>query len=48
MRVHLEQENTQEKEKFFQLRESFMKPLQDETWKLATTNSVPTLYTRRY
>ena len=34
MRVHLEQENTQEKEKFFQLRES-MKPLQDQTWKLA-------------
>jgi len=36
MRVHLEQENTQEKEKFFQLREN-MKPLQDETWKLAKT-----------
>ena len=34
MRVHLEQEDTQEKEKFFQLREA-MKPLQDETWKLA-------------
>ena len=34
MRVHLEQENTQEKEKFFQARED-MKPLQDETWKLA-------------
>ena len=34
MRVHLEQENTQEKEKFFQLRES-IKPLQDQTWKLA-------------
>ena len=34
MRVHLEQENTQEKEKFFQARES-MKPLQDETWQLA-------------
>ena len=34
MRVHLEQEETQEKEKFMQLRES-MKPLQDETWKLA-------------
>ena len=34
MRVHLEQENTQEKEKFFQAREE-MKPLQDETWKLA-------------
>ena len=34
MRVHLESENTQEKEKFFQLREQ-IKPLQDETWKLA-------------
>jgi len=34
MRVHLEQEETQEKEKFFQAREE-MKPLQDETWKLA-------------
>ena len=34
MRVHLEQENTQEKEDFFQKREK-MKPLQDETWKLA-------------
>ena len=34
MRVHLEQENTQEKEKFLQAREE-MKPLQDETWKLA-------------
>ena len=34
MRVHLEQENTQEKEKFFQLREQ-MKPIQDKTWKLA-------------
>ena len=34
MRVHLEQEETQEKEKFFQLREQ-MKPLQDQTWKLA-------------
>ena len=34
MRVHLEQENTQEKEKFLQLREN-MKPMQDETWNLA-------------
>jgi len=34
MRVHLEQEDTREKEKFFQARED-MKPLQDETWKLA-------------
>jgi len=34
MRVHLEAENTQEREKFFQAREK-MKPLQDITWKLA-------------
>ena len=34
MRVHLEAEDTQEKEKFFQARENF-KPLQDETWQLA-------------
>ena len=34
MRVHLEQEETQEKEKFFQLRESF-KAIQDKTWTLA-------------
>jgi len=34
MRVHLEQENTQEREKFLQARES-MKPLQDQTWNLA-------------
>jgi len=34
MRVHLEQEDTQEKESFFQLREQ-MKPMQDQTWKLA-------------
>jgi hypothetical protein len=34
MRVHLEQENTQEKESFSQLREQ-MKPLQDKTWELA-------------
>jgi len=34
MRVHLEQEETQEKEKFFLAREN-MKPLQDQTWKLA-------------
>jgi len=33
MRVHLEQEDTQEKEKFFQAREN-MNPLQDETWNL--------------
>jgi hypothetical protein len=34
MRVHLEQETTQEREKFLQSREG-MKPLQDKTWKLA-------------
>ena len=34
MRVHLEQENTQEKEKFFQLRESFLDK-QNAPWKLA-------------
>jgi hypothetical protein len=34
MRVHLESEDTQEKEKFFQMREE-MKPMQDKTWKLA-------------
>ena len=34
MRVHLEQEDTQEKEAFFKAREE-MKPLQDKTWKLA-------------
>ena len=33
-REHLEQENTQEKEKFFQLRENF-KALKDKTWELA-------------
>jgi len=33
-REHLEQEHTQEKEKFFQLRESF-KAIQDKTWTLA-------------
>ena len=34
MRVHLEQENTQEKEAYLQAREK-VKPLQDETWELA-------------
>jgi len=34
MRVHLEQEETQEKEKFFQCRENF-KAIQDKTWELA-------------
>ena len=51
MRVHLEQEHTQEKEKFFQLREQ-MKPLQDQTWNLAkeivsrhyTTNDIKMAY----
>ena len=33
-REHLEQENTQEKEDFFQKREQ-IKALQDQTWKLA-------------
>ena len=36
MRVHLEQENTQEKEKFFQLRESFLDK-QNKTWELSET-----------
>jgi len=34
MRVHIEQEDTQEKEKFFQCRENF-KAIQDKTWELA-------------
>ena len=34
MRVHIEAEDTQEKEKYFQAREN-MKPLQDEAWNLA-------------
>ena len=34
MRLHIEQENTQEKEKFFQSRENF-KAHQDATWELA-------------
>ena len=34
MRVHLEQENTQEKEKFFQLRESFL-DIQNSVWERA-------------
>jgi len=34
MRVHIEQEHTQEKEDFFKKRETF-KALQDETWELA-------------
>jgi len=33
-RTHLEQEHTQEKENFFQKRESF-KAIQDKTWELA-------------
>ena len=36
IRPYLEQENTQEREAFLQARES-IKPLQDETWKLAKT-----------
>ena len=35
-KVHFEQENTQEKEKFFQERENF-KAIQDKTWELAKT-----------
>jgi len=35
-RVHIESENTQERETFMQKREQF-KPLQDKTWKLAET-----------
>ena len=34
MRIHLEQEDTQEKEVYLKAREE-MKPLQDQTWKLA-------------
>ena len=34
MKVHIEQEHTQEKEKFFQCRENF-KAIQDKTWELA-------------
>ena len=34
MRVHIEAEDTQEREKFFQCRENF-KAIQDETWELA-------------
>jgi len=34
MKIHIEQEDTQEKEKFFQLRENF-KAIQDKTWELA-------------
>ena len=34
MRVHLEQEETQEKENFYQMREQ-MRPMQDQTWNLA-------------
>ena len=33
-KVHFEQEQTQEKEKFFQERENF-KAIQDKTWELA-------------
>ena len=36
MKVHIEQEHTQEKEKFFQERENF-KAVQDKTWELAKT-----------
>jgi hypothetical protein len=43
LRVHLEQENTQEKESFYQKREQ-MKPLQGQTWNLAK-EIVSRLYT---
>jgi len=43
MRVHLEHENTQEKEGFFIAREK-IKPLQDKTWQLAS-NNVERFYT---
>jgi len=43
MRVHLEQENTQERESYLQERET-IKPLQDKTWKLAS-NIVGRFYT---
>ena len=36
MRVHIEAEDTQEKEKYFQAREN-MKPIQDKAWDLAHT-----------
>ena len=36
MRVHIEAEDTQEKEKYFQARE-YMKPIQDNAWDLAHT-----------
>ena len=36
MRVHIEAEDTQEKEKYFQAREN-MKPIQDNAWELAHT-----------
>ena len=47
MRVHLEQENTQEKEKFFQLREN-MKTTTGQNVETYERNCKPTLYTRRY
>ena len=37
IRPYLEQENTQEREAFLQARE-IIKPLQDETWELASNN----------
>ena len=45
MRVHLEQENPQEKEKFFQLRESFL-DIQNKTWELAKV-CVPRQYPKK-
>ena len=48
MRVHLEQEQTQEKEKFFQERESFLDK-QNATWELAkecVTRQYPKMMSR--
>jgi len=44
-KVHFEQEQTQEKEKFFQERENF-KAIQDKTWELAKV-CVKTISKRR-
>ena len=43
MKSYAEQENTQEKEKFFQERENF-KAIQDKTWELAKLVCVKTIY----
>ena len=46
MRVHVEQEHTQEKEDFFKKREDF-KALQDKTWELAQSMCIKTISTKR-